>query len=50
MKFFNELGSLVEGRWKEKNYSEELFPSIAAKASKRALIAACSIGSFCVAR
>src|SRR5215831_17261145 len=32
MKFFEELGSIVEDRWSSRNYNEELFPSIAAEA------------------
>ena len=32
MKFSQDLGSLVEGRWKDVNYEEEAFPEIAARA------------------
>src|SRR5712692_5344078 len=32
MKLFAELGALIEGRWRSKNYQEELFPGIAAQA------------------
>ncbi|MFY9555699.1 MAG: hypothetical protein WAV47_13380 [Blastocatellia bacterium] len=32
MQFFQELGSLVEQRWKDRNYDEEAFPEIAAEA------------------
>ena len=32
MKFFNELGALVEQRWRDKNYDEAVFPDIAATA------------------
>jgi len=32
MKDFQELGELVEGRWRAENYSEQLFPEIAAQA------------------
>ena len=32
MEEFQELGSLVEGRWKAENYDESLFPEIAAQA------------------
>lgn len=32
MKEFQELGALVEGRWKDENYNEQLFPDIAAQA------------------
>jgi hypothetical protein len=32
MQFFNELGSLVEQRWKDRNYDEGAFPDIAAQA------------------
>ncbi len=32
MKFYQDLGSLVEGRWKNVNYEEEAFPEIAAGA------------------
>ena len=32
MKFFDELGSLIEQRWKEHSYDEKLFPDIAAEA------------------
>lgn len=30
MEFFQKLGSLVEERWRERNYNEEVFPEIAA--------------------
>ena len=32
MQPFAELGALVEGRWREQNYNEDLFPEIAAQA------------------
>jgi len=32
MEFFHKLGSLVEERWKDRDYDEEIFPSIAAEA------------------
>ena len=32
MEFFQKLGSLVEERWKYRDYDEEIFPSIAAEA------------------
>jgi hypothetical protein len=32
MRFFKDLGRVVEQRWREKNYSEELFPRIAGQA------------------
>lgn len=32
MQFFQDLGSLVEERWREKNYREEAFPEIAGRA------------------
>lgn len=32
MQFFNDLGSLIERRWREQNYSEEVFPDLAAEA------------------
>jgi hypothetical protein len=32
MQPFDELGALVEGRWREQNYNEDLFPEIAAQA------------------
>ena len=32
MKFFKDLGSLVEGRWRDVNYDESAFPEIAAQA------------------
>ena len=32
MKFFEDLGSLVEGRWRDVNYDERAFPEIAAQA------------------
>ena len=32
MQEFQQLGELVEGRWKAENYSEQLFPEIAAQA------------------
>ncbi|MFY9607511.1 MAG: hypothetical protein WAU45_02710 [Blastocatellia bacterium] len=32
MQYFNELGSLVEQRWKDQNYDEKVFPDIAAQA------------------
>ncbi len=32
MQFFNSLGSLIEHRWKDRNYDEEVFPGIAAQA------------------
>jgi hypothetical protein len=32
MQFFKELGLVVEQRWRDKNYSEELFPEIAEQA------------------
>jgi hypothetical protein len=32
LKFFDELGALVEQRWRDKNYNEALFPDIAATA------------------
>ncbi len=32
MDFFQRLGSLVEQRWRDKNYNEDIFPDIAAQA------------------
>ena len=32
MEEFQKLGALVEGRWKDQNYNEQLFPDIAAQA------------------
>lgn len=32
MEFFQKLGSLVEERWRERNYGEDVFPEIAADA------------------
>jgi hypothetical protein len=32
MKFFAELGSLIERRWRDQNYDEEVFPRIAERA------------------
>ena len=32
MQFFQDLGSLVEQRWRDQNYNEEAFPEIAAEA------------------
>lgn len=32
MQFFRDLGALVEQRWRDKNYHEEVFPEIAAQA------------------
>lgn len=32
MQFFEDLGSLVEHRWRDENYCEEAFPNIAAQA------------------
>lgn len=32
MQIFNELGSLIEQRWREQNYDAEIFPAIAAQA------------------
>lgn len=32
MKFFAELGALIEQRWREQNYNAELFPTIAEQA------------------
>jgi hypothetical protein len=32
MQFFQDLGSLVEHRWRDQNYNEEVFPEIAAEA------------------
>ncbi|HXG66901.1 MAG TPA: hypothetical protein VNO70_17495 [Blastocatellia bacterium] len=32
MKFFHDLGSLIERRWQDQNYNEEIFPEIAAQA------------------
>jgi hypothetical protein len=32
MKLFAELGALIESRWRSKNYHEDLFPGIAARA------------------
>lgn len=32
MQFFQELGALIEGRWRDKNYAEDVFPQIAADA------------------
>src|SRR5262249_43960102 len=32
MEFFQKLGSLIEERWKYRDYDEEIFPSIAAEA------------------
>ena len=36
MQPFAELGALVEGRWRDKNYDENIFPSIAARALREA--------------
>ena len=36
MELFNKLGNEIEDLWRDKNYSEELFPAIAANALKRA--------------
>src|ERR1044072_2826981 len=32
MQFFQDLGSLVEQRWRDEDYSEEVFPEIAERA------------------
>jgi len=32
MQFFDELGSLIEQRWRDKNYHEDSFPALAAQA------------------
>jgi hypothetical protein len=32
MQIFQELGELIEGRWRHENYSEQLFPELAAQA------------------
>ena len=32
MEEFQKLGALVESRWRAENYSEQLFPEIAAQA------------------
>ena len=32
MEEFQKLGALVESRWKDQNYNEQLFPNIAARA------------------
>lgn len=32
MKFFAELGSLIERRWRKHNYSEAVFPALAEQA------------------
>jgi hypothetical protein len=32
MQEFQELGNLIESRWRAQNYSEQLFPEIAAQA------------------
>jgi hypothetical protein len=32
MQFFQELGALIEKRWRDENYQEKLFPAIAAQA------------------
>lgn len=34
MEAFQKLGATVEKLWREKNYSEEFFPAIAAQALK----------------
>jgi hypothetical protein len=36
MQPFTELGALVEGRWRDKNYDESVFPDIAATALRQA--------------
>ncbi|HUS96732.1 MAG TPA: hypothetical protein VMX97_08345 [Hyphomicrobiaceae bacterium] len=36
MQPFADLGALVEGRWRDKNYDENLFPGIAARALREA--------------
>lgn len=36
MRFFEEIGSSIENRWKEQNYNEALFPAIAAQALNEA--------------
>ena len=32
MQLFQELGELIEGRWRDENYSEQVFPELAAQA------------------
>jgi len=36
MQPFAELGALVEGRWRDKNYDENFLPGIAARALREA--------------
>ena len=36
MRLFAELGAQVEGRWRDKNYNENIFPGIAARALRDA--------------
>ncbi len=36
MKQFNQLGEKIEEIWRDKNYDEEIFPSIAKDALKEA--------------
>ena len=31
MKIFQELGELIEKRWRDRNYSEDAFPEVAAE-------------------
>ena len=40
MQPFTELGTVIEGRWRDKNYDESLFPGIAAKALREADLSA----------
>ena len=36
MKFFQKLGDLIENRWRDRNFDEELFPDIASRALSEA--------------
>ncbi|HWQ34959.1 MAG TPA: hypothetical protein VNQ79_19095 [Blastocatellia bacterium] len=38
MHIFNELGSLIEQRWRDQNYDEDVFPEIAAEALAEAAL------------
>jgi hypothetical protein len=40
MQPFADIGALVEGRWRDKNYDEKVFPDIAARALQEADLAA----------
>ena len=36
MQFFEDLGSLVEQRWRDRNYDDDVFPEIAVEALSEA--------------